>query len=1117
MGTHGAAIPDQLMNQVQDFLVNPEPLATAMGMRVKRSTGDWDKEFDMEVLGLSFKLKYVDPAHPIKGGKVHMKFPAHRFVKSASFDDVELEFDFKGGEAVDGLFEMKFDYKFIQKFTFFADRPQQGTVTLYRKLENGVYKTNMKLDSNAKKLFEIYLESNHVDHFVGKATFDNDNTWEMTVSRVPGKSITVNFLQNGVGYTLVASIDKAAWTANVKVTVPGRKFNLNFQLNPAGKWGVQITGDVYGPVGIMMVLSKDLKEAELNIKHRDNVYALVRLTGDVKMNGLVPQKFKYVSTYTFMQGPSFTMEKQEGQAKIHFDGFSPKKAFIVEFIPKGGIQGKVDLTIKPTNPGFTYKLEITQGGKSYLKTEGTQTETANDANKWEATQVFKTFMSRDSPIYKWHCKYMTVPVPCTTTYEQTQKFFFDKKNKNYLLNKFSYESESTFGGKKFSSFKIDTTKTPFTFLWEVPQAPSYYPFEGKVDLTFTPRENFGVNYIFKFTKNGKMVIQLVKDRTIINDATKFEIVEDTKAIVSEEFYALNRWYKNMLHPVAQYKDGHQVRKFFFDKVNKNVLMNKMSYEDKVILDGKLYAEYKFDTVNAPYVLTFNQPIAPQWYPIEGKFDLTFEPKANFGFHVIYLWAHGAETHMRGDHDVTVINNGNKFEVKEVSRQTMDEQSLLYTVHCKLAYPLPCPKKIDVVRKVFVDKKNKNFLFNKMTFDTEVKFDGKVVKTIKLDTVKTPYQLTWTEPKTPFWMPSPMNMFGLPVWTVTVDHKAGKELVVKTNLADMKLTIKRQPKIFIEFTKHQETHFLLDTKFNRNVIKADLKTMLHMPTGSIFCASKSAYAGCYNKWDGDFKIHVDLKNKNMFLNKFSVKADIKKDTETQIEYEMNTMASPYVMKLNAPSILPMVFDDPRRHNLEVTVEHKPGQMLHIITNAPEISSFKVTTNGVQRVLELNGEKRVIVDYTKADKKFRQVLQLPNGEQVTISLDWTTWNAKNNKVNVHIETPTRKFNINTNYDITNVKSGRMMVRFHGENPMMGQFEFMRNGNWRVDADTIDAQWNGKTNFAKGPLAIFSPIDTTSTVNYNFATLVLNANIGKTVAGQKWGLTVSENKINLISGKP
>merc|ERR1719402_639858 len=648
----------------------------------------------------------------------------------------------------------------------------------------------------------------------------------MTVTRVPGKSITINFLQNGVGYTVVASMNKATWTANLKVTIPGKTFNLDVALNPAGKYGIGITGDVNGPLEVLMVLSKDSKEAELNIKHKENVYALVKLTGDVKMNGLVPHKFKYVSTYTFMQGPTFTMETQEGQAKIHFDGFSPKKAFIIEFIPTGGVQGKVDLTIQPMNPGFNYKFEITQGGKSYLKTEGTQTETANDANKWEATQTFKTFMSQDSPIYKWHCKYMTYPVPCATTIEQTQKFFFDKKNKNYIFNKFSYESESTFGGKKFSSVKIDTTKTPFTYVWEVPQAPSYYPFEGKVDLTFTPRENFGLNYIFKFTKNGQMVIQVVQDRTVTNDATKFEIVEDFKEIVSEEFYTLNKWYKNMIHPIPQYKDGHMVRRFFFDKVNKNFFMNKMTCEEKVVLDGKLYSEHKFDTVNTPYVFTINQPVAPHWYPIEGKFDVTFEPKANFGFHVIYLWVHGAETHMRGDHDVTVVNNGNKFEAKEVSRQTMDENSILYAMHCKLAYPLPCPKQVDVVRKVFVDKKNKNFLFNKMTYDSEVKLDGQVYKTIKLDTVNTPYQLTWNEPKTPIWMPSPMNLFGLPMWSVTVDHKAGKELVMKSNLADMKLTIRRQPKIFVEFIKHKETLFLLDAKINKKAIKADLKTMMY---------------------------------------------------------------------------------------------------------------------------------------------------------------------------------------------------------------------------------------------------------------------------------------------------
>merc|ERR1719402_1415579 len=344
------------------------------------------------------------------------------------------------------------------------------------------------------------------------------------------------------------------------------------------------------------------------------------------MSGLIPHKFKYVSTYTFMQGPSFAMEKQEGQAKIHFDGFSPKKVFTVEFIPTGGVQGKVDLTIHPTNPGFTYKFEITQGGKSYFKQESTQVVTANNANKWEATQTTKSFMAQDSPIYKLHCKYVAYPLPCSTTHEETQKIFWDKKNKNYFLNKFSVESITTFGGKIFSIFKMDTTKTPFTYIWDVPQAPSFYPFE-----------------------------------------------------------------------------------------------------DKIVLDGKLTHEYKFNTVNSPYVFTINQVVAPQWYPIEGQFDLTFEPKNNLGFHMIYKLVHGAKTYMTGDHDVTVVNNGNKFEINELSKQTMDEHTMVYAMHCKLAYPLPCPKQIDVVRKVFVDKKNKNFLFNKMTYDTEVKLDGQVYK------------------------------------------------------------------------------------------------------------------------------------------------------------------------------------------------------------------------------------------------------------------------------------------------------------------------------------------------------------------------------------------------------
>merc|ERR1719219_3349357 len=194
----------------------------------------------------------------------------------------------------------------------------------------------------------------------------------------------------------------------------------------------------------------------------------------------------------------------------------------------------------------------------------------------------------------------------------------------------------------------------------------------------------------------------------------------------------------------------------------------------------------------------------------------------------------------------------------------------------------------------------------------------------------------------------------------------------------------------------------------------------------------------------------------------------------IETEINTMLTPCVIKVKAPTVLPMIFHDPRRHNLDVTVEYKEGEMLHIITNAPEMSSLKISYNGVQGVIELNGGKLLIANYKQGDKHFHQVIILPTGEQIIVNLVWTTWNIKQNKVSMLI------------------------------------------ANLKVAANQINAKWTGKDIFAKGPLAMLSPIDTVSTVNYNIAKMVLNADYVKTIAGKKWGLNVSQNKITLYIGQ-
>ena len=72
--------------------------------------------------------------------------------------------------------------------------------------------------------------------------------------------------------------------------------------------------------------------------------------------------------------------------------------------------------------------------------------------------------------------------------------------------------------------------------------------------------------------------------------------------------------------------------------------------------------------------------------------------------------------------------------------------------------------------------------------------------------------------------------------------------------------------------------------------------------------------------------------------------------------------------------------------------------------PSGSVFCTRSNYAGCHNQWDGEFKVFVavDYTK--EKFNHVIQLPTGEHVTISLDWSTWYPMSSKVNMMIETPT-----------------------------------------------------------------------------------------------------------------
>merc|ERR1712209_184319 len=65
-----AVIPvEEIVDNLQSFLTAPEE----SGLRLKRSTGEWDKEFDLSSMGILFQLKYNNPANPFEGGRAHVK------------------------------------------------------------------------------------------------------------------------------------------------------------------------------------------------------------------------------------------------------------------------------------------------------------------------------------------------------------------------------------------------------------------------------------------------------------------------------------------------------------------------------------------------------------------------------------------------------------------------------------------------------------------------------------------------------------------------------------------------------------------------------------------------------------------------------------------------------------------------------------------------------------------------------------------------------------------------------------------------------------------------------------------------------------------------------------
>merc|ERR1719318_710406 len=292
------------------------------------------------------------------------------------------------------------------------------------------------------------------------------------------------------------------------------------------------------------------------------------------------------------------------------------------------------------------------------------------------------------------------------------------------------------------------------------------------------------------------------------------------------------------------------------------------------------------------------------------------------------------------------------------------------------------------------------------------------------------------------------------------HQVGKELKIETNVGEMKLTVRRTPDYFVEFIRMGETMLKSKTDVTPATFTTTIDTLFYLPS--------------------------------------------------------NSMVTPYTFHMNAPYFLPRFFNDINRKTIDATIMHEMGSKLEVKSNCPEFETFIITTTGNKRSVVLNGKELTVVDFQRGARRISQTTELPSGEHLTTTVEWTEDSLKKNQATITVEvTPNRKFEGVFGWDFQTLSTGNFHFDVKGENPWVGNYAIDRHANWEMNKPRYMFNWVGKSEFKTGPFSSFSPIDTKMNFVFNTRKMVLNADMVETMGGKQWGLKIHKNRFSILTG--
>eukprot|EP00090_Calanus_glacialis_P017890 TRINITY_DN2775_c0_g1_i2.p1 TRINITY_DN2775_c0_g1~~TRINITY_DN2775_c0_g1_i2.p1 ORF type:complete len:864 (-),score=245.27 TRINITY_DN2775_c0_g1_i2:151-2718(-) len=618
----GAAIfsdTDEWFDAAQNFLMDPEPLVTALGaQRVKRDAA-YDQEFTLAALGVGFGMKYTDAANPMKGGKAYARFPLKKFAPKAHSETVDLRMSFDGGDAVDGLFTMSVDYTLTHSD---GDGEEKGTFTVSRKKTAGLWKTEISTSSGGAfphrliPLFSISAESDRKTKISGiyKGTY---GSLTLNIDRVPGEKLAAEIDFNGKKYSFAITLNKAAMSADIVINAAGQEYKLTAKVSNESSWKISVTGDVMGPVDASVLVKKDYTEAKIEVSHKNAKLLQMRLKGNRKSDG----SFKSKAKFSLLGGKVATGEIDASYADNKFN-----------IVLKPNNMDDIDLTVymKPSYNGNMYSgaafgYEAKKGGEPMLKYDGVHKRT-NDASKYDASLKTELQLSEKSLLYPTFCKIgNAVGSGCFKSRKMELTAFVDKVNKNKLMNKFSFGLKNIKDGETRLEATISTLQNPYQLKIVSPLLQDKI---GSKEFTITADHQPGKQ--LTVTSSFQQFKFFFKHGPIADGRNYF--AEISKAGVSFLKYDLNLTFKknpsalnmglnsqfdvneaSLFYPLfCNYGSGcFKQRKadisIFVDMINKNALINKFDIHVNLLKDDEKVVELEVCTKHTPYKFILKAP------------------------------------------------------------------------------------------------------------------------------------------------------------------------------------------------------------------------------------------------------------------------------------------------------------------------------------------------------------------------------------------------------------------------------------------------------------------------------------------------------------------------------